>query len=122
VLLVDDVPRLRSLVKSLLGLAGMDVVGEAGDGHTAERLALELDPGIVVVDSSIPGGGSVVVARLKSVLPELAIVGYSADASEVTRREMLAAGAGAYVVKGGPISELIDAISFVWRINHDDSA
>jgi chemotaxis response regulator CheB len=55
VLVVDDSPQIRDLVRYNLEADGrFDVVGEAEDGERAIRLAAELQPDAVVLDVAMP--------------------------------------------------------------------
>jgi DNA-binding response OmpR family regulator len=54
VLVVDDEPAIRTLVRVNLGVAGMQVV-EAADGESAVRMALETHPDLILLDVMLPG-------------------------------------------------------------------
>jgi DNA-binding NarL/FixJ family response regulator len=54
VLIVDDHPSFRASARAMLESAGFDVVGEAADGASAIDAIGELDPGIVLLDVSLP--------------------------------------------------------------------
>ena len=66
VLLADDHTLVRAGIRSLLeGLENVEVVGEAGDGQEAVRLAESLRPDVVLLDVGMPGlNGLDVAARL----------------------------------------------------------
>ena len=55
VVVSDDHPVVRQGLRSLLEAEGFAVVGEAGDGAAAVRLAEELGPDVVLMDLRMPG-------------------------------------------------------------------
>ncbi|MEU7729309.1 response regulator transcription factor [Streptomyces sp. NPDC040724] len=65
VLLVDDQPLVRSGLRVLIAdTADLEVVGEAGTGTEAVRLAAELRPDVVVMDIRMPGMDGIEATRL----------------------------------------------------------
>jgi len=54
VVIAEDEALIRMDLKEMLEEAGYAVVGEAGDGETAVRLAAELTPDLVVLDVKMP--------------------------------------------------------------------
>ncbi|HLA82135.1 MAG TPA: response regulator transcription factor [Thermoleophilia bacterium] len=113
ILIVDDIGDVRRDLRVLLQIAGnFEVVGEAADGHGAiEQLAL-LRPDVVVMDLSMPGlGGLQAAPRMKAESPECRVVALTVHSDEVSRQKAIAAGFDAFVVKGTPLPELLDAIA-----------
>src|SRR5207249_4922551 len=55
VLIADDKPLLRQVMREALCELGAEVVGEAEDGVTAVELAEELQPEVVLMDIRMPG-------------------------------------------------------------------
>lgn len=56
VLVVDDEPLARARLIRMLGrIEGVEVVGEAGDGHEALARAAELSPDLMLIDIDMPG-------------------------------------------------------------------
>jgi DNA-binding NarL/FixJ family response regulator len=54
VLIVDDHPGFRARGLALLESEGFEVVGEAGDGAEAVRIAHDLGPDVVLLDVQLP--------------------------------------------------------------------
>ena len=79
VLIVDDQPTFRRLLRQLLTRAGLTVVGEAGDIPAAEALVAALQPDLAVVDVMLPGvNGLKGTLRLKGLAPDLRVILVSA--------------------------------------------
>lgn len=69
VLIVDDHPGFRSLVRRVLESSGFSVVGEVGDGESALDAVGELAPQLVLLDVQLPGLDGIEVARRLSSRP-----------------------------------------------------
>ena len=112
VLVVDDSATTRTMLREALGLAGgIEVVGEANDGREAVAIAADLQPDVVLMDIRMPDGDGIQAAReITARSPSTKIVALTWLDDAGTVREMLAAGAMGYVVKGGTMDELADAI------------
>jgi DNA-binding NarL/FixJ family response regulator len=117
VLLVDDHTLVRAGIRGLLeGLSGVEVAGEAGDGHEALRLAESLSPDVVLLDIGMPGlNGLEVTARLAKLAPAIRAVILSMHISEEYVLQALRAGAAGYLLKGSAVAELELAIRAVVR-------
>ena len=75
VVVADDHPVYREGLTMVLGsLAGVEVVGEAGDGHEAVRLAEELCPDVVLMDLSMPGLGGVEATTTRRTSPSVVLM------------------------------------------------
>jgi signal transduction histidine kinase len=112
VLLVDDHPAMRDVLRSLLEeVGGWQVVGEAASGEEAVPLVADLEPDVVLMDCKMPGRGGVAATReIVRRWPRVAVVAHTAYADEAYVREMLAAGARGYVLKGDTPSTLLEAL------------
>jgi SARP family transcriptional regulator, regulator of embCAB operon len=113
VLIVDDVPAVREALRLLLDdEPGVTVVGEAGDGDQALRLADSLRPDVVVIDLDLPHLAGLVATRALAAWPNppriVAMNVYGADAA--VRRLALEAGAATYVEKGASLEEVVAAL------------
>jgi DNA-binding NarL/FixJ family response regulator len=112
VLLVDDHSLVRQGFRRILeDEPDLTVVGEAGDGREAVRLAQELKPVVIVMDCALPGMSGLVATReiLKNT-PQQAILMLSMHSEETWVRQALDAGARGYVLKAAVDLELPAAI------------
>jgi len=112
VLLADDHEIVREGLASILDeYADLDVVGEAGDGHEAVRLARRHAPDVVVMDVAMPGLDGVGATRhIVAAMPGVRVIGLSLHDSPELAAAMTAAGAVAYLHKDGPLEDLIAQI------------
>jgi DNA-binding NarL/FixJ family response regulator len=117
VLLADDHTLVLAGIRGLLmNLAGVDVVGTAGDGHETLRLAEELRPDVVLLDIGMPGmNGLEVAERLKKLDPAIRVVILSMHLSEEYVLRALRAGAAGYLLKDSAVAELEVAVRAVAR-------
>jgi two-component system response regulator NreC len=119
ILIVDDHSVMRAGLRTILkGEPDLEVVGEAGDGREALRLAAELHPDVVLMDVSMPapaGGGIETTRRLRDSLPKTRVLILTVHEDESLLREALRAGAVGYIVKRAAEAELVSAVQAVWR-------
>lgn len=113
VLLVDDHPAIRQVLRSFLSTyyRDIEVVGEASSGEEALQCVQMLSPSVVVMDINMPGlDGIAATARIKHTHPHVAVVGLSMSVDEAYRRAMIAAGATAVISKGNVVEQLYEEI------------
>lgn len=112
VLLADDHPVVLAGMKALVSAdAGLEVIGEARDGHTALRLATELRPDIAVIDISMPGLNGIHVAEmLRTACPDCKVLILTVHEDSSYLRQLLEVGVSGYVLKRSASEELIRAI------------
>lgn len=70
VIIVDDHAEFRASARALLEADGYEVVGEAGDGDAAARLAALLGPALVLLDIGLPGLDGFAVAERLAAMPD----------------------------------------------------
>jgi len=108
VLIADDIPEQRTLLRATLAGRGFQLVGEAGNGGETLRLAAEQAPDVVVLDLGMPGvDGPDLIAELRRRSPAVRIVALSAFAGEELRRRAFDRGAHAYLDKDVDVDELV---------------
>ncbi|GHJ44887.1 transcriptional regulator [Catellatospora sp. TT07R-123] len=110
VLIAEDEALIRLDLAEMLGEEGYDVVGEAGDGETAVKLAEELRPDLCILDIKMPIMDGLAAAEKIAgarIAPVIILTAFSQrDLVERAR----AAGAMAYLVKPFQQSDLVPAI------------
>jgi DNA-binding NarL/FixJ family response regulator len=99
--LVEDSELTRAVIReSLLQYEGLKLVGEAEDGTTAIKQALDLNPDVIIVDIGLPGmNGLEVLKQIKAQLPETRVVVLTSQDSESSMFKAFSAGADAYLTK-----------------------
>jgi DNA-binding NarL/FixJ family response regulator len=115
VLLADDHRLVRAGIRSLLeGLADIQVVAEAKDGHEALALIEQTQPQVALIDIAMPGlNGLEVTERAMQAFPQLRIIILSMYTTEEYVLRALRAGAAGYLMKDADIAELELAIGAV---------
>jgi len=107
ILVVDDEPQIRRVVRSMLASRGYDVV-EASNGEDALKLVRSEKYDLVLLDNTMPGITGIEVCREIRVDSEIIIVMMSAG-NEVGI-QALRAGANDYLKKPFGVSELFASV------------
>src|SRR5215813_5314183 len=112
ILLADDHHIVRQGLKALLeGEPHFRLVGEAGDGIEAVRLAERLRPDVLVTDVMMPGlNGLEVTRQVTKSLPKTRVVILSMYTDDAYVFEALRNGASGYVLKDSQASDLVKAV------------
>jgi DNA-binding NarL/FixJ family response regulator len=111
VVIADDHPFYRQGLARLLSQSGVEVVGEAANGPDAIELVERTAPDVAVVDLNMPGmSGVEVTRRLNERMPASRVLVVSVSAQEEDVTEAILAGASGYVLKDGPVEEVVAGI------------
>jgi CheY-like chemotaxis protein len=109
VLIADDDPDIRTMVRMLLELDGHRVL-EAKDGAVAWEMIQAHSPAVVVADIQMPGMTGLQLCRKvkDSPLSSIAVIVYTAGMA--SREESMNAGCDGYFLKTDPLPSLRDAV------------
>ena len=108
ILIVDDHPLTRDALAALLAQNGFDVIGQASGGQEAIAIARELQPGLVLLDLSMPEmDGLTALPLIREVSPESEIVVLTASEDEDNLLGAIRAGAAGYLLKSEPPERIV---------------
>ena len=112
ILLVDDSAQVRQELRTLLSLVGdIEIVGEAADGREAIRLAQALQPDVVLMDLEMPVlDGYEATRQIKTSSPSCRVVALTVHGYEAARQRASQSGVDVFLVKGGSVETLVQAI------------
>jgi len=115
ILLADDHHQIvREGFRALLERAELNVIAEASNGREALQAATEFQPGIAILDISMPVlNGCDAYRELARVSPKTKVIILTVHTEEPFVLESLRAGAKGYVLKNRGASGLIEAIRVV---------
>jgi DNA-binding NarL/FixJ family response regulator len=111
VVIADDHPVYRQGLAKLLTMSSIDVVAEAASGLAAIEAVEEYAPDVVVMDLNMPGmSGLEATQHLTEHAPATRVLILSVSAEEADVTSAILAGASGYVLKDGPVEEVVEGI------------
>lgn len=100
VMIVDDMPEIRGVLRRVLEMQGYCVVAEASDGFEAVEMYSEWLPQITLMDICLPKKNGIEATRdIVSLDKDATVVMISALGSEAIARATREAGAKAFISK-----------------------
>ena len=122
VVIADDASAMRALLRRMLeDSPAFEIVGEAGDGEEAVRLARTFHPDLVLLDVAMPiMDGLEAIPRIRRSSPESRIVVLSAMEAGQVRDRAMTSGADAFIEKRLLSDSLIQRLVEACRMPHDD--
>jgi DNA-binding NarL/FixJ family response regulator len=106
-IIVDDDPAVRMMLRSIAEGLGANVLGEAENGRGGIEQAELLQPEMMLLDVSMPVMGGFPAARyLREHIPDLRIVLVSQFNQKAYADEAMQLGARGYILKSAVASEL----------------
>ena len=112
VLLVDDHPVMRELLRQVLEVySDLSIVAEAVNGEDAVTLASRLQPAVAIVDIRMPMmNGIEATKRIRVQSPSTIVIGLTAGEPDHADMEMISAGAIKVIDKADVVCNLYPAI------------
>lgn len=124
VYIADDSPVLRQSLNELLSeIQNVNVVGEAGDGKTAQQEILEIEPDVVLLDIRMPGKNGIEVLRhIKKVFPEIVVIMFTSHDHSSYRTASYESGADYYYHKTTGLLDLVETLETMAASSADRKA
>jgi two-component system chemotaxis response regulator CheY len=109
--IIDDAPFIREAVRVIAANAGIDFVGEAGDGVEAVNLVLKKNPDVVLMDMVLPKKNGIEAAKeILAQRPGTKIVACSTEGQEAMLVRAIDAGCVNFVSKPFKTEDLLKAL------------
>ena len=118
VLVADDLPEIRTLVRTNLEFDGrFEVVGEAANGLEAVELVQKLNPDVVVLDLAMPEmDGLAAISKIRQNSPGTKILVLSAFADDHNSGLVRDLGANGFIAKDRPMEEVMDKVAEIAEV------
>ncbi len=112
VLVVDDNDGIRQAYRFYLKtLPSIAKVLDAGTGETGVKMAQESGPDVVLMDVCMPNMNGIQATReIRKLCPSIRVVGWTVSDEVALIRDMIAAGAHGFIMKGDSLEETTDAL------------
>ncbi len=111
VIIVDDSPVNRKLLRNLLEKEGYEVIGEAVNGKEGYDEFVKRSPDVVTLDVSMPEmNGIEALQHIKSHNPKAKVIILSAEGQQEMKEEAEKHGADGFVTKPYQKAQILDAI------------
>ncbi len=111
VLIVEDAPFIREMIRDILESHDHEIVGEAANGLEAIEKYKALKPDVVLMDILMPGmDGLSAIMKIIELDSKAKIIVVSALVKEALRKEAMRAGAVDFVAKPFQVERLLEAV------------
>jgi two-component system chemotaxis response regulator CheY len=111
-LVADDAPFIREIVRHVAEQNGIELVGEATNGTEAVELALALKPDVILMDIIMPQKSGIEATReVLEKLPATRVIAFSTADQETMVMRALEAGCCNFMVKPFTAEDLLSVIA-----------
>ena len=112
VIIVEETPEYRALLKKILKSLDCYIVGESSGGDDAISLYERKKPDIVLLDILLPQKrGLDILKMIRKKVPTQVVIVLTAEADEDTVQSCIAAGALGYILKTDSANDIKDRIA-----------
>ena len=111
ILIVDDAPFMRAMLKRILDGNDFEVVGEAANGREGVELYSSLKPDLVTLDMVMPEmSGMEALQQIRGSDPKARVVVISAVDQRENLLEAIRSGAAEYIIKPFDDQRVLSAV------------
>lgn len=116
VLIVDDMPSVRTHLRQVIEKGGYNVIGEACDGDEAIKLAAELAPDIIAMDVTMKRISGIDATRaIHMAHPDIRIVMITGEARPSIVLKSIQAGAVNFIIKPFNETQILNVLNNTQR-------
>lgn len=120
--IVDDAPFIREVLRHIFAGTEIEVVGEARDGEEAVQVVTQLRPQVVLMDIVMPKKSGIEAAmEIVKELPETRVVACSTVDQNSMVMRALDAGCCNYVVKPFKAEDVLKAVRAAARLGSKEA-
>ena len=116
-MIIEDNAVLRRKLSLFLNEeAGITVVGAFGSGREALKALRQCAPEVALVDIGLPDmTGDTLIGRMKEEMPDVEFIAHTVFDDREIVLSAIKAGASGYILKGGKLAVLVDALHEIAR-------
>ena len=112
VVVAEDEPLMRRVVRAALDEIDCDVVGEADDGSLVLKLVTELNPELILLDIRMPNQNGIQTLReIMEKRPSAYVIMLTSIDDDAAIAECLKAGAKDFLTKTMPLTDMMSRLS-----------
>lgn len=116
--IVDDAPFIREVLRHIFAASEVTIVGEAADGEDAVAIVRETKPDVVLMDIVMPRKSGIEAAvEIVKDLPSVRVIACSTVDQNSMVMRALEAGCCNYVVKPFNAEDVLKAVRAAARLN-----